>query len=76
MLKDSVFGFVPGLLFGTRLRVSYIISELMLHKQQGTWRWQYPCVKCDKIIASMGWEQGFTQNQELSCYMTVFFQYR
>ena len=41
MLKDSVFGFIPGLRFGTRLRVNYIISELMFHKQQGTWRWQY-----------------------------------
>ena len=27
---------------------------------QGTWRWQYHAyVKCDRIIASVGWKQGF-----------------
>ena len=66
MLK--CLGLFPGLRFRMRPRVSYVIRNWFVlcvqtfNRIHGeSWRWQYPHVRCGRIITSVGWKQGFTQ---------------
>ena len=63
----------PGLRFGTRLRVNYVIMEDCLDVVQTqllTGYMEMTISICKVCIASVGWKQARVySNQELSCRM-------